>query len=183
MYNTLFELKSPKKGLIKIKNNDQKCFLWCHVRHINPVKIHLEGIAQEDKKVANVFNYDRIGFPVREKDFSKIETKTIFALMCFVMEIGWLFQSAFQIKNIKIQWICCLYLIKTSHTMCISKILTDLCFTKQRIKTKKYFCKNWLQCRSNKNVLTEHKEVCWSINGAQSARLEKGTTDFKSYFK
>ena len=31
------ELKSPKKGLINIKNNNQKCFLWCHVRHTNPV--------------------------------------------------------------------------------------------------------------------------------------------------
>ena len=29
------ELKSPRKGLINIKNKDQKCFLWCHVRHIN----------------------------------------------------------------------------------------------------------------------------------------------------
>ena len=27
---------SPKKGLINIKNKDKKCFLWCHVRHINP---------------------------------------------------------------------------------------------------------------------------------------------------
>ena len=34
------ELRSSKKGLINIKHNDQKCFLWCHVRHINPVKIH-----------------------------------------------------------------------------------------------------------------------------------------------
>ena len=30
------ELKHPRKGLINIKNNDQKCFLWCHARHINP---------------------------------------------------------------------------------------------------------------------------------------------------
>ena len=36
------KLKSPKKGLINIKNNDQKCFLWCHVKHINPVKIYPE---------------------------------------------------------------------------------------------------------------------------------------------
>ena len=27
------ELKSQKKGLIKIKNKDRRCFLWCHVRH------------------------------------------------------------------------------------------------------------------------------------------------------
>ena len=32
------ELKHPRKGLINIKNKDQKFFLWCHVRHINPVK-------------------------------------------------------------------------------------------------------------------------------------------------
>ena len=34
------ELKSPRKGLINIKNEDQKCFLWCHVRHINPSNEH-----------------------------------------------------------------------------------------------------------------------------------------------
>ena len=32
------ELRSPRIGLINIINNDQKCFLWCHVRHINPSK-------------------------------------------------------------------------------------------------------------------------------------------------
>ena len=73
--------------------------------------------------------------------------------------------------------------MKTSHIRCISKILTDSCFTKQRIKTKKYFCKSCLQCFSCKNVLTKHKEVCLSINGAQSVRLEKGTIEFKNYFK
>ena len=34
------ELRSPRKGLINIKNKDKKCFLWCHVRHINPSKEH-----------------------------------------------------------------------------------------------------------------------------------------------
>ena len=70
-----------------------------------------------------------------------------------------------------------------NHIMCISGILTDLCFTKQRIKTKKYFCKCCLQCFISENVLTEHKKVCLSINGAQSVRLEKGTIEFKNYFK
>ena len=40
------ELKHPRKGLINIKNNDQKCFLWCHVRHINPLKEHPERITK-----------------------------------------------------------------------------------------------------------------------------------------
>ena len=37
-------LKRPIKGLIKSKNKHRKCFLWCHVRHINPSKEHPERI-------------------------------------------------------------------------------------------------------------------------------------------
>ena len=70
-----------------------------------------------------------------------------------------------------------------NRIMCISMTLTDLCFTTQIIKTKKYFSKGCFQCFSCKNVLTKHKEVCLSINGVQSVRWEKGTIEFKNYFK
>ena len=42
--NLPVELRSPRKGLINIKKKDEKCFLWCHVRHINPSKEHPERI-------------------------------------------------------------------------------------------------------------------------------------------
>ena len=50
-------------------------FLWCHVRHINHVKIHPERITKEDKKLVKDLDYDDDDFPVQEKDFSKIETR------------------------------------------------------------------------------------------------------------
>ena len=56
-------------------------------------------------------------------------------------------------------------------------------FHRTNNKNKKYFCKSCLRCFSSKNVLTEHKKVCLSINGAQAVRLEKGTIEFKNYFK
>ena len=80
------EVKSPIKGLINIENNNQKCFLWCNVRHINPVKIHPERITLEDKELGNDLNYDRVGFPVQEKDFSKIETKNNICINVFCYE-------------------------------------------------------------------------------------------------
>ena len=67
------ELKHPRKRLMNIRNNDQKCFLWYHVRHINPLKEHLERITKTDKKIACNLNYDIIKFSVEEKDFEKIE--------------------------------------------------------------------------------------------------------------
>ena len=63
------ELELSRKGLINTKNNDQKCFLWCHVRHINPVKNHPGRITRIDRDFANNLNYDGIEFPVQEKDF------------------------------------------------------------------------------------------------------------------
>ena len=73
--------------------------------------------------------------------------------------------------------------MKTSHIMCISKILTDLCFTQQKLKNKNYFYKSCLQWFSARKVLKKHKEDCLTINGAQSVRFEKGTIEFKNYFK
>ena len=40
-----------------------------------------------------------------------------------------------------------------------------------------------MQYFSSKNVLTNHKQSCLSINGTQSERLEKVTTEFKNYFQ
>ena len=73
--------------------------------------------------------------------------------------------------------------MKTSHTTCISKILTDLCFTEQKTKTKNTFARVACFVLVVKKGLKEHKKVFLSINGAQSARFEKGTIEFKNYFK
>ena len=56
-------------------------------------------------------------------------------------------------------------------------------FHKTKKKNKKYFCRSCLQCFSSKNVLTKHKDVCLSINDAQSVKLEQGTIEFENYFK
>ena len=38
------DLRSPRKGLISIKNKDQQSLLCCHVRHMNLSKGHPERI-------------------------------------------------------------------------------------------------------------------------------------------
>ena len=45
------KLRCPRKGLINFKNKDKKCFLWCHVRHVNPLREHPERIKKTDKKI------------------------------------------------------------------------------------------------------------------------------------
>ena len=56
-------------------------------------------------------------------------------------------------------------------------------FHKTKNKNKKWFCKSCLQCFSSENVLIKHKEDCLIIKGQQPINLEKGTIEFKNYFK
>ena len=101
------ELKSPKKGLINIKNKDQTCFLWCHVGHINHSKEHPERLKTTEKKLLEILIMMKLSFPCKKKILARLKRKTIYALMCLVMKTSQFFRFIFQIKNLKTQWICC----------------------------------------------------------------------------
>ena len=152
------ELRSPRKGVINIKNKDQKCFFVCHVRHINPVKIYPERIKKEDKKLANYLDYDEIEFPVQEKDFGKIETKNNICINVFGYENGLVFPTI--VSDQKFENFMDLLLVTDgdkSHYAYIEDF-NRFMFHKAKNKNKKYFCKSCLQCFSSKNVLTEQKK-------------------------
>ena len=67
------ELKNSRKGLINIQNDDNKCFLWCHIRHLNLIDKNPQRITKKDKELVSKLNYQRIIFPVPKKDYCNIE--------------------------------------------------------------------------------------------------------------
>ena len=66
------ELRSPRKGLINIKNKDKKCFLWCHVRHINPSKELPEGILKLTKKELKNLIMMKLSFLYKKKILTRM---------------------------------------------------------------------------------------------------------------
>ena len=74
------------KGLINVKKNDNKCFLWCHVRHLNALKMYPERIMKVDKNMVNDLDYEGIKFPVSKKDCCKIEQKNYIFINLFSHE-------------------------------------------------------------------------------------------------
>ena len=60
-------------GLINLKNEDNKCFLWCHVRHLKPQKIHPERITGSDYEFIKGLDYSGITFTVTVDQIPKIE--------------------------------------------------------------------------------------------------------------
>ena len=135
------EWRSSKKGLINIKNGDKKCFLWCHVRHINLVKIYRERITQTDKELANDLDYDGIELHVQEKDFSKIENKNNICINLYCYENKLAFPI--YISDQKFENSMGLWLVideNKSHYVYIKDFYRFM-FHKTKLKTKNTFAK------------------------------------------
>ena len=63
------------KGLINLKNKDHKCFMWCHVRLIDPQNRNAERINKKDKKIVANLNSSGIVSPLGINDYEKIEDR------------------------------------------------------------------------------------------------------------
>ena len=80
------KLRYSMKGLTSITSNNNKCFLWCHIRHLNPLNIHPERITKADKSMVNDLDYKDIEICVSKKDFGQIEKKNNICINVFCYE-------------------------------------------------------------------------------------------------
>ena len=170
------------KGLINIQNDDNKCFLWCHVRHLNLVdSVKLCRITKKDRVIAENLNYSGVDFPVSKKDYDKISVLNKININVFCYENKVVYPV--YLSNQSFNDILDLLLISngfTNHCVYI-KDFNRLMFNKTRHKGKKYFCKSYLQCFSSEKVMEKHSKDCLLINGGQNVKLEKGFIEFKNF--
>ena len=145
-YNELPEkLKNPVKGLINIKNNDNKCFLWCHIRHLNLVKKHPERITKEDRNMINDLDYEGIKFSVSKKDYFRIERQNNICINAFWYENG--FTYPVYVSDQKFHNSMDLLLISSENKSHVYiKDFNRFICNKIKNNNKKYFCKCCLQC-------------------------------------
>ena len=104
--NLPVELKSPRKRLINIKNKDRKNFYGAMLGILILQKKIRKELKQPTKKFLQNLIMMKLSFLLKKKILAKFSWEIIFALMCLVTTIDWLFRYLFQIKNLKTQWIC-----------------------------------------------------------------------------
>ena len=175
------ELKHPVKGLINIQNNDNICFMWCHVRHLNLNGKKLYRMTKKDREVCKKLNYQGVGFPASKKDYGKIKVLNSICVNVFYYENKVVYPVYLSDQCFN----DCLDLLLisnkfVSHYVYI-KDFNRLMFNKTKNKNRKYFCKSCLQCFSNENVLNERKKDCLLINKGQNVNLVKGFIKFENF--
>ena len=70
------EIRSPAKGLINLKNKDNECLRWCHIRHLNSQMKNPQRIKKCDKEYIEKLDYVGIKFI----SIIKFKNKTILEL-------------------------------------------------------------------------------------------------------
>ena len=134
-------LKSPMKGLINIKNNDNKCIFWCHIRHLNLVKTYPERITKEDKNMINDLNYEGVNFSVSKKDYCRIERQNNICINVFCYENGFTYPVYVSDQNFHNSMDLLLISDENkSHYVYIKDFDRFMC-NKTKTEIKKYFCK------------------------------------------
>ena len=71
--NVSVELRSPKKGVINIKNKNQKSFLWCAVRHIKLSKKHPQRSNRMIKKLLKNLTVMELSFQCKKKILRRLK--------------------------------------------------------------------------------------------------------------
>ena len=164
------ELKN-KNAIINMKNEDNnKCFLWCVLRALNPKDTHPERIDKDLKSKENTLNMEGIAYPVDLKDINRFEKQN---LDISISVLGYskneriypLRISKFTKvkKEYERKHNIVLLLIKNgdnSHYCYVKKLSALLSSQVNKHDHKLYFCLNCLNGYDEPEKLEKHKEYC-----------------------
>ena len=175
------ELRNSAKGLINMKNEDNECFRWCHIRHMNPQDKYPQRIKKVDKQFIENLDYSGIQFPVTVKQYNKIEKQNQININVF----GYEDKQPYPIYVSKEKYEDCMNLLlitesENKHYVLI-KDFNRFMYNQTKHNERKHFCMHCLQCFSSERVLTDHKENCIQVNGTQAIKMPTKNDDILKF--
>ena len=163
------ELKN-KNAIINMKNEDNKCFLWCVLRALNPIDKNAERIDKDLKSKENTLNMEGIDYPVNLKDINRFEKQnpniSVSVLgygkdeKVYPLRISKFTKSK---KEDEQKHNITLLLIKNgdnSHYCYVKRLSALLTSQVNKHGHKLYFCLNCLNGYDEPEKLDNHKEYC-----------------------
>ena len=165
------ELRNSSKGLINMKNEDNECFRWCHIRHLNPQDKYPQRIKKSDKKYIDKLDYSEIEFPVTIKQYNKIEKQNEININVFGYEEKQPYPIYISKEKFKDHMELLLVTKDKNKHYVLIKDFNKFMYNQTKHKDKKHFCMHSLQCFSSEKVLNNHKDNCIQINGTQAVKM------------
>jgi hypothetical protein len=175
------DISNSRCGLINMKNDDNRCFVWCHVRHLRPKDRRATTITQKDREFELGLDYEGIEFPVKISDIDKIERRN----KINISVLGYKGRKQFYpIRMSKGEYDDRMELLllgdgEGSLHYVLIKDVNRLLYSVSKHKGKAYFRLHCLHSCVSEKTLEKHKETCLEVNGVQATRLPKEGTKIK----
>ena len=175
------DISNSKCGLLNIKNNDNRCFVWCHIRHLRPRDRRATIITEKDRDLELSLNYEGIEFPVKISDIDKIERKNKINISVFGYKGRKQFYPVRISKGENTDHMELLLLgdEKSNLHYVLIKDVNRMLNSVSKNEHKKHFCLLCLHPCTSEETLEKHKETCIQVNGTQATKLPKEGTKIK----
>ena len=157
------ELKN-RKAIINMKNQDDKCFMWCVLRALNPKDKNTERIDNDLKNKVDTLNMEGIQYPVSLRGIDRFEhlnPEISITVLGYNEE-----EKVYPLKVSKYtgcEHDIVLLLIKDgekSHYCLVKNISALLSSQINNNDHKRYFCLNCFNSFKSPDSLDKHKEYC-----------------------
>ena len=168
-----------KKAIINMKNQDDKCFMWCVLRALNPVEKNKERVDKNLKSKQDTLNMEGIKYPVSFRDIDLFESlNPTISITVFG------YNKDERVYSLKVSnYTGCehditLLLIKdeeNAHYCLINNISALLISQINNHKGTRHICLNCLSGYNTKQALDNHKEYCYNNECVKTIMPEKGT--------
>ena len=176
-----------KNAIINIPNTDNKCFLWCVLRALNPKEIHPERVDEELKGKIHTLNTKGIEYPVSLKDIKKFEKQNpnvSITVMGYTNGKG--VYPLRNSDNTDREHNIVLLLIEQDGVKhyCLVKNLSRLMGSQvSKQKEKNHICLRCLNPFPCEESLIKHREYCDKKEAVKIEMPKNGTMlDFKHYY-
>ena len=165
------ELRNPKKGLINMKNEDNECFRWCHIRHLNQQDKYPQRIKKSDKEYVNKLDYSGVEFPIAVKHYNRIEKQNSVNINVFGYENKQPYPIYVSKEKYEDHMELLLITEEENKHYVLIKDFNRFMYNQTKHEHRKHFCMWCLQCFSSERVLSNHKDICIQVNGEQAIKM------------
>ena len=161
-YIELPQALKNKKAIINMKNQDDKCFLWCVLRALNPKNKNAERIDNDLKSKEDTLNMQGIQYPVSLRGIDRFEhlnPEISISVLGYNEE-----EKVYPLKVSKYTG-CEHDIIKdgeNSHYCLVKNISALLSSEINNNDHKRYFCLNCINSFKSPDSLDKHKEYCYN---------------------
>ena len=187
-YIDLPQFLKNKGAMINMKNEDDKCFMWCVLRALNPKDKNAERIDKDLQSKQDTINMKGIRYPVDSRGINQFESQNPeIAISLLGYNKNERVYSLRISKDIKRKHQITLLLIKNeknSHYCLVKNLSALLASQVNNHKGKRSFCLNCLNGfntpektdkETGKDSLDKHKEYCYSHDCVKLIMQEPNT--------